>query len=216
VTDPSSPTGCPDPLDEPVLHDVLARAQRLGFIGPAPVISHLIHSQAFLPLVGPRDRVADLGSGAGLPGLVIAVARPEATVCLVEVAEGRADHLRRAILALGLEARVTVDQRPAEQVGRDPDLRGTFDVVTARGFGPPGVVAECAAPLLHAGGHLVVSEPPGSDGSRWAGVKETDLPFGAAGVQDPGQAAVASLRLETACPDRYPRAVGVPARRPLF
>lgn len=206
----------PGPIDDPVLHEVLARAQRLGYLGAAPVISHLLHSQAFVALVGPEDRVADLGSGAGLPGLVLAVARPFARFRLIEASEGRADHLRRAVLALGLSERVVVDSRPAEVVGRDVELRGTFDLVTARGFGPPPVVAECAAPLLRVGGRLVVSEPPGSDGSRWDALADTDLPFGSVSVQDPGQATVAALHLDAPCPDRYPRAVGVPSRRPLF
>ena len=176
-------------LDDPVLHEVLARAQRLGFLGAAPVISHLLHSQAFLALVGPGDRVADLGSGAGLPGLVIAVARPTARSAWSRLPRAGPTTSVEPSLALGVADRVTVDQRPAEQVGRDPELRGTFDVVTARGFGPPPVVAECAAPLLRVGGRLVVSEPPGSDGSRWAGVAATPISrSAAASVQDPGQA----------------------------
>jgi 16S rRNA (guanine527-N7)-methyltransferase len=215
VTEPP-PTPVGDPLGDGRLHEVLAQAQDLGYLGAAPVLAHLLHSTAFLPRIGPEDRVADLGSGAGLPGLVIAVARPGATVLLVEVSERRADHLRRAVAALELGDRVEVEQRPAEQVGRDPRWRGTLSVVTARGFGPPAVVAECAAPLLGPGGQLIVSEPPASDGARWDGLATTDLPFGPVTIDAAGDATVAVLALTDACPARYPRAAGTPARRPLF
>jgi 16S rRNA (guanine527-N7)-methyltransferase len=216
MTDDPRQEGHPAPTDDPDLVEALARAQRLGYLGSAPVPTHLRHSQAFLAAVRPSDRVVDLGSGGGVPGLVIAAARSAAAVRLVEASEGRADHLRRAVLAMDLEPRVTVDQRPAELVGRDASLRASFDVVTARGFGPPAVVAECAAPLLRVGGRLVVSEPPGSDGSRWTGLTATDLPFGPPAVWTSVQATLVAIELTGPCPDRYPRAVGVPARRPLF
>jgi 16S rRNA (guanine527-N7)-methyltransferase len=90
--------------------------------------------------------------------------------------------------------------------------------VTARSFGRPAVVAECAAPLLKPGGWLVVSEPPAADRPetpRWPAVA-----LGQFGLVPEEQAREGFeyqvLRQHEACPDRFPRRTGVPAKRPLF
>ena len=104
----------------------------------------------------------------------------------------------------------------AEELARRADLRGRFDLVVARGFGPPAVTAECGAGFLVVGGRLVVSEPPGGRPDRWPA--EGLAPLGL----EPGRrsrragASYQVLRQATACPDRYPRRVGIPAKRPLF
>lgn len=105
-------------------------------------------------------RLLDLGTGGGVPGLVFALSYVSAEVTLVEIREIRADFLSTAVRELGLEGRVTVDRRRAEEVGRDPDHRFGYDLISSRSFGPPAVVAECAAPLLADAGVLVVAEPP--------------------------------------------------------
>jgi 16S rRNA (guanine527-N7)-methyltransferase len=208
---------------------VLAEARDLGFLGPGPVEAHLDHAAGFVEVVrglasgGPTgagrswpERAADLGSGAGLPGLPLALCFPGCSWLLVESSVRRAAFLRQAARWLGIEDRVEVAEERAEVVARSPGWRGRFDVVVARSFGPPAVVAECGAPLLAAGGYAVVSEPPGGMPSRWP----------AAGLGLLGMAPVATvaaeagayqvLRQEDRCPDRYPRRVGVPAKRPLF
>ena len=67
---------------------------------------------------------------------------------MVDARARRCAFLGEAIVALGLDARVDVVEARAEVVGRDPGHRGGYDLVVARGFGPPAAVAECAAPLL--------------------------------------------------------------------
>ena len=127
---------------------------------------------------------------------------------------------------LGLENRVQVHQGRAEDAARDATLRGTFDVVVARSFGPPAVTAECAAPFLVTGGRLVVSEPPGAEDSpadepvaprppRWpaAGLRSLGMVVGEAWATP---FHFQSLTQETPCPDEFPRRVGVPSKRPLF
>lgn len=103
----------------------------------------------------------------------------------------------------------------AEVAGRDPARRAGADLVVARAFGPPAVVAECAAPLLRPGGALVVAEPPGGAPERWS-VEGLAL-LGLAEV-DRTSEPVALVRLAqvAACPDRYPRRIGIPLKRPLF
>jgi 16S rRNA (guanine527-N7)-methyltransferase len=206
-------TGAPDLA---LLHAVLGRARDEGLLGPAPVAEHIDHADRFLPAIPPGARIAELGSGAGVPGLVLAVRRPDCSLTLVESSQRRADHLRRAVGELALGTRVAVDARPAELVGRDPAHRGQYDVVVARSFGPPATTAECGAPLLRVGGSLLVSEPPDAATvdsiDRWAWLPLPGLPLRAA----PGApTSVARLEMTGPCDDRFPRGVGVPRRRPL-
>jgi 16S rRNA (guanine527-N7)-methyltransferase len=134
---------------------------------------------------------------------------------LVESQARRAGFLAEAVDRLGWAERVTVEHARAEEVGRDRTHRGAQQLVTARGFGPPAVTAECGAPLLSQGGWLVVSEPPEERTDRWpaAGVP-------ALGLGPPRMMAVparfAVLQAVAPCDGRYPRRTGVPAKRPLF
>lgn len=193
----------------------LERSRQLGLLGPAAVVDHVLHAGGFLDaLAAVEGRVIDLGSGGGVPGLVIALARRELEVVLLEAMDKRCDFLRNAAAGLRL-SNVRVVQERAEMTGRGA-LRGSADAVVARGFGPPAVTAECAAPLLRVGGLLAVSEPPeGVGGDRWP-----SQPLAALGLQPrvrrAGPPAIQMLEQAVACPPRYPRRVGVPAKRPLF
>jgi 16S rRNA (guanine527-N7)-methyltransferase len=98
-------------------------------------------------------RVADLGSGAGLPGLVLAASRPEARFDLIEALSRRCDFLREAIRRMGLENAAVVCQR-SEDWARG-EGRESYDAVTARAVGRFAALAELASPLLREGGFLV-------------------------------------------------------------
>jgi 16S rRNA (guanine527-N7)-methyltransferase len=191
----------------------LERARRLGFLGPGPVEEHVAHAAVFVDaLADVGGCVADLGSGGGVPGLVLAVARPDLEVLLVDSMERRCAFLEEALAALAAASARVVHTR-AELLGRTP-LRGSLDAVVARGFGPPAATAECGAPLLLPGGLLVVSEPPGAP-PRWPDDGLAILGLGR-GPRSASQPAVQVLVQLGPCPDRYPRRVGVPAKRPLF
>lgn len=161
-------------------------------------------------------RAADLGSGGGVPGLPLAVHFANCRWTLVESGARRAAFLREAVAALDLGGRVAVAEARAEVVGRGPEWRATFDLVVARGFGPPAVVAECAAPLLRVGGRAVVSEPPGGDPDRWPGDGLDVLGMTAGPSVAAAHATYQVLLQARPCPDRFPRPVGRPAKRPLF
>jgi 16S rRNA (guanine527-N7)-methyltransferase len=176
-----------------------------------------VHARAFA-VVGvpdPGSPLVDLGSGNGLPGLVLGMAWPDSRWWLVEASSQRCDFLRWAIAALGATDRIQVIEGPAEETGRDARYRAGAQMVVARAFGPPATTAECGAAFLEPGGRLVVSEPPETAPDRWpiAGLSQLGLERG------PGFTAPVGLRtlLRVAeLSDRYPRRVGLPRQRPLF
>ncbi|MET7393072.1 16S rRNA (guanine(527)-N(7))-methyltransferase RsmG [Dactylosporangium sp. NPDC005572] len=127
-----------------------------GLIGPreAPRIweRHLLNCAAVADLIPAGAEVVDVGSGAGLPGLVLAVARPDLTVTLVEPLARRTAFLDEAVASLGLDETTTVVRARAEEcVGRvDP-----ADVVTARAVAPLDRLAGWCLPLAAIGGRLL-------------------------------------------------------------
>lgn len=245
-TDPSSVPASPpprpespQPLEPPQLRQILEEARAAGFLGPGSVERHLRHAQGFVALCRrlwpdgtTPPALLDLGSGGGLPGLVIAAQWPEATLVLLDAQGRRTTFLSDAVRRLGVAGRVSVRQDRAETAGRDPGLRRHFDGVLARSFGRPAVVAECAAPLLKAGGWLVVSEPPDDPSPDESTAASTDTADPHRPVRWPADPlrqlglvpdrlvhesfGYQLLRQADPCPERFPRRVGVPAKRPLF
>ena len=106
-----------------------------------------------LPCVRDATRFADLGSGAGFPGMPLAIAMPQAEAYLVEVNPTRAAFIRSAAMSLALD-NVVVVQAP---MGEWPDGRGMCDLVVCSAAGVLSVFLECAAPLLVLGGWSVQS-----------------------------------------------------------
>ena len=205
-----------------LLFRLLERSRTLGFLGPAAIQEQVEHARGLVVGVGDDERVLDLGSGGGLPGLVIALDRPLetersiATVVLLDGMSRRTAFLQEAANEINdLGGNVEVVTARAEEAGRDAALRGTFDAVLVRSFGPPAVVAECGAPFLREGGRLIVSEPPGGRPDRWPadGLRELGLRLHVVETEPVARAVMVAV---AACADRYPRRVGVPARRPLF
>ncbi len=198
------------------VQNVLGEAQRRGLLGPGPLEGPRQHALGFAEAIGePPGRALDIGSGGGLPGLVLAELWPESEWVLLDGAKRSTGFLEGAIVDLGWAHRVTVVHARAELAGRDPSLRASFELVTARSFAAPAVLAECAAPFLLAAGHIVVSDPPAGAGERWpvAGLAEFGLAV-ARHTETNGHFTV--LRQEILCPDRFPRPPGLPAKRPLF
>jgi 16S rRNA (guanine527-N7)-methyltransferase len=185
-------------VDNAPLLEALAASHRLGSLGELPAVA-VDASFAFVQQC-PDGLVAELGSGGGVPGLVVAWNRPNIELVCLERREQRADHLRRLISRLELTGRVTVVAGDVFLFGREASNRERFDGVITRSFGPPPLVAEAAAPLLRLGGLLLVSEPP--DGaSRWveAGTLRVGL------TVDHKQAGLQRLIKGLATPPQFPR-----------
>jgi 16S rRNA (guanine527-N7)-methyltransferase len=126
-----------------------------GLIGPreAPRIwdRHLLNCAAVAELIPDGATVADVGSGAGLPGMVLAVARPDLTVTLIEPLARRTAFLFEAVTALGLDRTIVVRGRAEECVGKLP----LVDVVTARAVAPLDRLVGWCLPLTTIGGRLL-------------------------------------------------------------
>jgi len=210
------------------VEEILDKAVSEGYLTPTGAEEGPAHSAGFLRfglldgisrpsgwsdphgsgVVGPPAGAlaVDLGTGGGIPGLVLATL----TMCrwvLVGRGERRGSFLRWAVRRLGLRDRVEVVVADAVEVSRGP-LRGKANLVTARSFAPPGPTVECGAPLLLPGGFLVVSEPPAETGGR-AGRWEGDG-LRAMGLEDwggwhTGQAGYRAMQLVADCPNRFPR-----------
>ncbi len=182
----------------------------------------MVHARGFAAAAPhaptPADLACDLGSGGGLPGLVLAVeVWPESRWVLLDGMAKRCELLSWAVDELGIAERVTVVHGRAEHLARPGEpLRAACSLVTVRSFGPPRITAEAAAPLLVTGGSLVVSEPPGSDGLRWPRAGLASLGLEPSGIVRTERAGYMVLHQDQACPAEYPRPWKRQARQPLF
>jgi 16S rRNA (guanine527-N7)-methyltransferase len=201
---------------------VLEDARRLGFVGPRPVAEQIDHATAFAILLETRGlgpaRFLDLGSGGGIPGLVLAARWIDQRVTLLEVSVRRCAFLRQTVIALGWEERVEVAEGRAELLGRRPELRGAYPLVVSRSFAAPAVTAEIGGSFVGVGGTLAVSEPADSVDSagRWPEDRVRELGFAPAEVLRGEFARVAILCRTAPLDERWPRAVGIPTKRPLW
>lgn len=148
--------------------EVLEAAQKVGTLGDRPIPEVIEHARQFVAaLQGVTGRIIDIGTGAGVPGLVVAVDRSDLEVVLVDRRATRMDALRLGVAAMGLDDRVSVLTSDVDTLVRDLAHANTYDAVVCRGFGPPETTAPLARGLLKNGGRLIVSEPPSPDPSRW-------------------------------------------------
>lgn len=183
---------------------------------------HLLDALSALPIVdavGP-ERPIDLGSGGGVPGIVLALARPATRWTLVDSARKKVALLRDFVDALGLR---TVEARAAraEDLGHDRAHRERFDLVAARACAALPVLVEYALPLLRGGGSLVAWKGPIADDELVAGSRAAALVGGGAPHVEPtgigalGEHRFVVISKERPTPATYPRRPGEPSRRPL-
>ena len=200
-------------MSDEALLEVLEEARVVGDLGPAELSSHLRNARALAAGVVAPGRFLDLGTGAGVPGLVLALEWPSARVTLLDGSTARIERLHERIGRLGLEGRVEARAARAEEAGHLPEFREQFDLLTARSFGTPATTAECGAGLVAVGGILAVSEPPHSEGQRWNDQALAGLGLAIEGSPNTGWI---HLRKVAPTPADRPRRVGVPNKRPLW
>jgi 16S rRNA (guanine527-N7)-methyltransferase len=186
-------------------------------LGESLALARTLAAAAVLPA---GAAVIDVGSGGGLPGIPLAIARPDLHVALLEATAKKAAFLAETVTALGLD-NVAVLAVRAEDAGRDPAHRERYDLAVARAVAPLPTLAELTLPLVRVGGHVAAVK--GSRhareiaaataaiarcGGRVAGV----LPLAGA---ETGPLVVVLLAKDRPTPPELPRRAGVPARRPL-
>jgi 16S rRNA (guanine527-N7)-methyltransferase len=190
---------------------------------PAAVATgHVLDSLSAVPWFRARggDRVLDLGSGGGYPGLPIAAALPGAAVTLLEPIRKKAAFLETVVDATGLALRVAVITGRAEELAAEPTRRGTWSSVTARAVASTADLVELAFPLLEPGGVLVAWKRGDLEAELAAASRAVEALGG--GVLDVHEVAIDGLdghRLVTIrrtgrVPDAYPRDPAARRRRP--
>ncbi len=170
-------------------------------------------SLALLPHLEGVRTLVDVGSGGGMPGIPLKLARAELELTLLEADRRKAAFLVHATAALGLDVRVVTDR--AEVAGRGV-LRETFDAACCRALAAPAVAVELCLPLVRPGGRmlaLTTVTDGGWEAAAALGGGQAQLVPAATSLRRRGAVAVIPKLRPT--PDAYPRRPGVPARRPL-
>ncbi len=166
------------------------------------------------------SRLADLGSGGGLPGVPLAICLPDCTLFLIEASENKAEFLEKTAYELQLENIVIVKQR-AELSGHDARYREQFDFVLSKAVAEAAVLAELTMPLLLPGGKAIFYKGPRGVqemaeaaralslcGGKVISQYNYDLPSGE-------KRTIYLIGKVAITPAQYPRSAGKPARRPL-
>lgn len=166
--------------------------------------------------------IIDIGSGAGVPGVPLAIARPAWSVALVESERRKAAFLDEARAALGLADRVAVHAERAEALGRDPAHRERYGGAVVRAVGSVATCLELTLPLVRVGGRAVLYRGPANAEVELAEARAVapQLGGGEPMVLDRVLPSGAARRLLAVpkvgpTPARYPRKPGIPAKRPL-
>lgn len=165
--------------------------------------------------------LVDVGTGAGLPGMIIKIMRPDIEVTLLEARGKKVNFLKKVVSQLGMQGIECVWGR-AEEVGHDEDFREKFDFAVARGVARLNILAEFCLPLVRVGGTMVAYKGPEG---------EEELKQGENAVRTLGGGEIRTYRARlqggwetrqlivikktSSTPTKYPRRPGRPAKKPL-
>ena len=207
--------------------ELIAWNERLSLTaitGPDDIqVKHFLDSLTCLRALPPGfavNRVLDVGSGGGFPGLPLKIYDPKLEVTLLETTIKKASFLRHVVEHLGLTGVEVVAER-AETLGQNPAYRETYDLVVARAVAEMAVLAEFCLPFCRVGGIFVAQKKAGNTAemknaqgavTALGGRMLPSIPVALPGAE-PRQLVV--VEKVSATPARYPRRPGMPAKRPL-
>lgn len=187
-------------------------------------VKHFEDSLTVLPLL---DRFhaatcADIGTGAGFPGIPLKIARPELSVTLIDSLEKRVGFLHTVIEALGLSGITAIHAR-AEDAGREEALRSRFDVAVARAVAPMNILSEYCLPFVRPGGHFIAMKGPSEEEYAHAleilgGKLISDELFqlsGASETSEPMTRRILCVQMQHKISTQYPRKAGILKKKPL-
>ena len=167
------------------------------------------------------SKAVDVGSGAGFPGLPMKIAFPHLELHLIESVGKKTAFLEHIVARLGLD-RVVVHTGRAETLAREPGLRDSFDLALVRGVARLSLLLEYALPFCRTGGRVAALKHGGLESelseasfalSELGGQEARLFPVTLDGLTD--NRVVVAFDKVGPTPDRYPRRVGIPAKRPL-
>lgn len=166
------------------------------------------------------ETAIDVGSGAGFPGVPLAIMLPNTRFTLLDALDKRVKFLQSVIDALKLNA-VCIHAR-CEDAARNPALREKFECAVARAVAPMNVLSEYLMPFVRVGGQMVALKGPSLE-SELAGANNALKALGAGKISAfdapiPGRDwahKIAVIEKKSSTPDKYPRKAGTPERKPL-
>lgn len=189
----------------------------------AIAVKHLLDSMSLLYYIDflPGSHVADVGTGAGFPGLILKILRPDLLITLIESVGKKTAFLNHATQELGLDNVQVITSR-AEDVGQDPTHREAYDYVVARAVAYLPTLAEYLLPLCKVGGKTIAMK----GGSALNEVADASAAIEVLGGRFSTMHSVALPNIEAPhilvvldktrpTPSAFPRRVGVPAKRPI-
>lgn len=204
---------------------LLAENQKQNLVsrkaGEAELFSHIEDSLKVLEFCSMAGKkIIDIGSGAGFPGLVLAMHCPDTQFTLVEADLKKSEFLSAACVELEL-TNVQVIRDRVEILGRDPLYRGQYDLCTSRAVAAMNIMLEYGIPLLKREGRLLLWK--GKNYQQEITQAKTALELLKARVAEiflynlleEKDRAIIEVAKEADCPEQYPRRVGIPAKRPL-
>lgn len=189
--------------------------------GEGIAVKHFLDSLLVLRYADPPRgaKLADVGAGAGFPGAVLKIARPDLHLTLIDGQGKRVAFLAALSERLGLEAACL--HLRAEDAGRDPGLRARFDLVTARAVAGMNVLAEYCLPLVKRGGVFAAMKGPEPRAEIAAAERAIRLLGGSEPeildyrLPNGDGRTLVTVRKAAATPDLYPRSAAKIAKRPL-
>lgn len=170
----------------------------------------------------PPERLVDVGTGAGFPGLVLKLVWPTTQVTLVESVGKKADFCRHIVARLGLE-QVTVLSERAEMIGQDPAHRHAYDLAVARAVARMPTLMEYLLPLVHRNGKVMAMKGETAPAETHSAIQAMQMLGGKlhklVHIELPGvveERFIVVVDKVARTPEEYPRRTGVPAKNPLL
>ena len=181
---------------------------------------HLLDSLVLAPLLGPRARLVDVGSGAGFPSIPLAILRPDVRIMAVDATGKKARFIESVRDALELENLSVMNAR-SEEIARDPRYREQFDQATARAVAALPSLLELVFPLLKTGGLFLAMKGESVEEELKAAKKAMHVLHGnlketrCFPQEELSRSRLLVIRKTGGIPDLYPRGGGAPLKKPL-
>jgi len=188
------------------------------------IVKHFLDSATCLSIDGivHGERMIDMGTGAGFPGIPLRILRREGEWVLADSLGKRVTFLRESIKSLGLKDIIAIHSR-AEDLGRDKKLRETFDVAVSRAVANLAVLSEYCLPLVAVGGIFVAMKGPRADQELETAKKAIEVLGGKVRervlVKNPyleSGREIIVIEKVSKTPTKYPRKAGKPSKNPIF